>query len=268
MKKIQTKTISNKLAEINFLEQYRLGETKFYRAKLNSINLENQLLHKLELIEADFNYANLEKTILNDSDLSKSSLIEARLKAANLNEVNLLAANLKDASLSLAKLTKVNLTAACLTNVSFYAAQLNSVDLSFCNLFGAFFGDVDLSNVILKRAYYDDYTYLPHGFDPIGAGMVHKSCIESLDSIVARFNSICTISNRYLGNIITARFLRFSRPDFGWLEQFEIDRKNQIILTKSLPSLLTSQQLYYFETWINSFVKSCSDIVKNFPKFI
>ena len=265
---MQSKTILNKLAEINFLEQYKLGKSKFYRAKLNSINLEKQVLLKLELVEASLNYANFEKTILNDSDLSKSSLVEARLQAANLNKVNLSAANLSNASLSLTKLTEVNLTGACLTDASFYAAQLNSVNLSFSNLFGAFFGDVDLNNVILKGAYYNDNTYLPRNFNPLNAGMVHESCIESLDSIVTRFNSICTTSNRYLGNIITAKFLHFSRPDFDWLNQFEFNRKNQIIIKENLADLITPQQLYYFETWINSFIYSCSKIVKNFRNFI
>ena len=265
---MQSKTILNKLAEINFLEQYKLGKLKFNRAKLDSINLEKQVLLRLELIEASLNYANFEKTILNNSNLSKSSLVEARLQAANLNKVNLSAANLSNASLSLTKLTEVNLTGACLINVSFYAAQLNRVDLSFSNLFGAFFCDVDLSNVILKGAYYNDNTYLPQNFNPLNAGMVHESCIESLNSIITRFNSICTTSNRYLGNIITAKFLHFSRPDFDWLNQFEINRKNQIILKESSPDLISPQQLYYFENWIDLFIQSCSKIVKNFHKFI
>ena len=268
MKTAHSKNISSKLAEINFFQQYNLGKTKFNRAKLENINFETKLLRQLELIEANLDGANFKKTILIDSDLSKSSLIEAKIKAANLNRVNLSAANLSNASLSLTKLTEVNLTRACLWGVSFCSAQLNNVDLSFSNLCGAFFNNIDLSNAILKGAYYNDDTQLPCNFDPLDAGMIHESNIESIDSLITRFNSICTSSNRYLGNVITTKFLYSSRPNFDWLSQFEIDRANQITFNGKLPDLINPQQFYFLNIWINSFIQSCSQIIKNFNKFI
>lgn len=268
MKTAQQKNISSKLAEINFVRQYDLGETQFNRAKLENINLEKKSLFRLELIEANLNYANLEKITLVDSDLSKSSAIEAKLKAANLNRVNLSAANLSNASLSLAKLTEVNFTGACLSGVSFCSVQLNKVDLSFSNLCGAYFYDVDLSDVILKGAYYNENTQFPCNFNPSTAEMVDSSNTESLDSLITRFNSICKSSNRYLGNTITTKFLQSSRPNFDYLNQFEINRSNQIVFKGNSFAMVNPQLHYYFDIWMNSFIDSCSKIVKNFNKII
>ena len=67
---------------------------------------------------------------------------------------------------------------------------------------------------------------------------------------------------------MTAKYFHSSRPDFDWLNQFEIDKSNQISFEGVLTNSVSYLQLCWFQKWSDNFIKSCSLIVKDFPKLI
>lgn len=250
---------------VDFRKLYSSGKRQFHKAQLERAFLEKHSLSQADLREADLNYANLKNADLSDTDLRESSLIRTELSGANLSRANLASADLSRANLAIANLQGANLTGACLNKACLTAANLDKVDLRYANLTGTYLIGVDLSQANLNGALYDDDTDFPPDFDPINAGMLQNYTLEQL---LAQFNHLCECSNHYLGVIMTAKYLYSSRPEFGWLNKFEINKFNQITFEGIVTDSLSHNQLLWFQKWMQSFIQSCSQIIKNFSQLI
>ena len=225
---------------IELCQQYGLGKRNFPKAQLHKADLEANSLSNVNLREADLSYANLKNVDLSVADLRDSSLIRVELSGANL-------------------------TGACLNKACLTAANLDQVDLRYANLTGTYIIGVDLSRANLNGAFYDEDTQFPPNFDPINAGMQQNYTLEQL---IAHFNHICQCSNRYLGLIMTTKYLHSSRPEFAWLNNFEINKFNQITFAGIVTDSLSYNQLRWFQKWMQSFIQLCSQIITNFPQLI
>jgi uncharacterized protein YjbI with pentapeptide repeats len=106
------------------LHRYQNGERNFDRIDLNSMNLANCRLEKINLIAANLQQANLENTILDRAnltlaDLQQSCMVNSSLRQAKLIGANLSGADLTDAELTDANLHETNLTGAKMQGVEF-----------------------------------------------------------------------------------------------------------------------------------------------------
>ncbi len=254
-----------KNAEIEFCKQYSLGKREFHEMKLQRADLSRKILSQVDLRNADLNHANLKKADLSYADLRQSCLIRVELSGANLTGANLACADLSKVNFALAELREANLNGACLNKAYLTGANLILVDLSYADLTGTYLIGADLSEANLSGAFYDNDTSFPLNFDPIRAGMRQKYTVKEL---LDRFSPICNSSSRYLGNIMTAKYFHSSRPNFEWLNQFEINKSNQITFEGSLEDSVSPLQLRWFQAWINNFIESCSQIIKDFSKLI
>lgn len=269
---------NNKVA-IKLYQRYSLGERQFFQAQLEKVDLESACLNHIDLRRAKLDLANLKKADLSFANLKKSSLVKADLCRANLTGANLTEANLTGANLTGANLTGANLTRANLTKANLSLVRFKNIgtitsiasNFSSANLMGAFFLGVDLVNVNLEGAFYNKDTRFPVGFDPINRGMLNECTVLkecTIKELIARFDRICKCSNKYLGNMLTAKYFVDSRPDFDWLNKFEIDKSGQITYEGSILDSVSSEKLHWFQEWMNSFTKTCSGMIKNFDLLI
>ena len=250
---------------IEFYKQYSLGKRDFHEAQLQRADLSRKVLSQVDLRNADLNHADLRNTDLSHADLRQSCLIRAELSRANLTGANLACADLSKVNFALAQLRDANLNGACLNKAYLTGANLMQVDLSYADLTGTYLIGTDLSEANLSGAFYDNDTSFSPNFDPISAGMRQKYTIKEL---LDRFSTICNSSSRYLGNIMTAKYFHSSRPNFEWLNQFKINKSNQITFEGLLSDSVSPQQILWIQTWLNNFIESCSQIIKNFSKLI
>ncbi len=251
-------------------EQYSSGTRHFSQAQLEKADLEDIFLSRADLNQANLNGANLKNADLSDANLTESSLIGAELNKAHLSGINLSKANLSQVDLTESILNQANFTEACLEKASLMWAVLIEADLSGADLSGADLSDANLSganlnSANLKDVFYNSKTKLPNNFDPASQGMVNKLGIEEF---IDWFNHLCSCSNKYLGNIMTARYFDSSRPNFDWLKQFTINKSSKIDYQGNLTEPITSEHLKYFQQWLNAFIKSCSSVIKGFEKFV
>lgn len=275
-------SISNQLCE-----QYSAGERIFSQINLQEANLEKAFLSRIDLSNSDLSYANLELVNLNHASLKESSLVEANLSRANLFETNFNKADLTGANVTGANITGANFAYANLSKANFSVTKLfenskisgnqnnNSQEITKYNkvnfygaiLTGAFFIGVNLSFANLERAVYDDKTNFPSNFNPGNVGMVHIRMMQTvaLDQLLAKFNYSFSFANRYLGAAITTKYFYISRPDFEWLEQFQIDSMHRISFLGTVSSFVSVEQLTSFQEWIDTFHLTCAKIIKNFP---
>jgi hypothetical protein len=236
---------------IQISQQYACGKRKF-----SNINLEQANLEQVFLSQVDFSHSILKDVNLEQADLSNALLIGASLIGANLSRANLRSADF----------TKADLHRANLTGATIIAAKFADTNLRGANLTGAFFMGVDLSTAHLEGAIYDDKTNLASDFDPWVEGMIHISKMESLplDKLLAQFNRLISNGNRLLGPTITAKYFNSSRPDFDWLNQFQINSDHHISYRGNISDPVNPEQADYFRQWIDAFTQTCSKIIKNF----
>jgi|GEM_PF-1321043 len=214
---MRTNSISNRLAEINFHNQYASGKRDFYQTKLDNINLSNKTLTELDLRESKFDYSTLDNVSLSCSDLSESSLINLNFKKAAIDNVMFNRADLTNSKLSLSKIADTSFFGACLYKASFCGATISNIDFSFANLSAAYLKELDLSNSMFEGAIYNSSTLFPVGFDPIEAGMMHESNMLDIDKIISQFDNLYQRSKSLLGDTITTKYFNSSRSDHDWL---------------------------------------------------
>lgn len=270
---------SNESIVIQIIKQYSAGERQFSQVNLERASLKAAFLREIDLSSSVLNYAILEQADLSNSFFQASSLVKANLSRANLRgadftQADLASANMTGATLIGANFAHVNLSKANLSlcrlkdNNSLEITKSHQVNFQGANLAGAFLMGVDLSLAQLEGAVFDDKTNFIPGFDPIKAGMVNMKMVEAiaLDKLLAQFNHLISSSNRFLGPTITNKYFNSSRPDYSWLNQFQINPNNQICFEETVSGFLSLEQLDYFQQWIDSFTQSCAKIIKNFPE--
>ena len=257
-------------AELEIRKRYSLGDRQFPNIRLRHAQLKGIKLAQANLKGADLSYANLREADLSHADLSnaylnETNLVGANLKGAILNHTSLIKAILADANLTGANLSEAFLTKAFLTNV----------DLTKANLSGTYLHDADLTGTLLDGAFFTPKTQFPGYFNPLAAGMVQKTSVESLiqqkvtiTELLTSFNQVAQCSSHYLGNILTAKYLNSSRPPREWLSNFKIDSQAKIAFAGNINTPITTLQLEYFKEWVAAFIKACSLIIQDFGKVL
>jgi Pentapeptide repeats (8 copies) len=270
-------------------KRYKRGERNFENIDLEGADLQGIELPEIDLTGANFKGANLtdcnlQKACLNRANFSEAILIEADFDGASLVEANLDRANLANASLNETKLMGVLLTnGASLKNAYLISAFLNNARLTEtvldkANLMGAYLNGAFLKKVSFKQAlltgcYYNSKTEFDRDFDPIKVGMLRISDeIEpektSIAELLSLFNIVCECSCKYLGAHLTVRYLKQTKPNLAWLEEFNIDRSGKVIFVGLQTNFATRNELQSLQNWMDDYRNYCSRIIPEFSKLI
>jgi uncharacterized protein YjbI with pentapeptide repeats len=295
------------LTAAQLLERYAAGERRFRQIQLKKADLNRANLALIDLRGADLSYANLREADLSSADLrgacldgvdfykanlSRTNFEGASLEKTNLKEANLLRASFKKASLEGAFLTKaqmsrVDLKEACLLSAHLNDADLSNADLSNADLSNAYLigtnlqranlSEVNIAGTFLSGAvvkganfsggYYNEKTNFDASFDPVGAGL-RKAQTATIDEALIAFRHVSECASRYMGPKMTARNLETSRPDFEWLQEFNIGSSGQVTFSGNATEPLTVAKIKHCSQWLEGFISSCSAIVQEFPTLI
>ncbi|GAB4244770.1 MAG: hypothetical protein Kow0049_34660 [Stanieria sp.] len=247
------------------LSHINLQGSDLSQANLTEVCLDEANLDNANLTEAVLDQASLIKTSLNKANLTKASLIKTKLVRASLNEANLSEANLNSAFLTISYLNKAILTGASLNQASINGALMNEADLTNANLAGA-----NVRNTKFDSAYYNINTLFDDNFDPIKVGMQKILLEEEITTnlLIEVFNSLCQLSQHYLGSQITTKYWQSSRPESDWLNGFQINNLGKVIFLGGENQSVSQENLKYYKQWLDSFIKSCSQVIQDFSKII
>ena len=245
-----------------FLSQIDLSSSQLDRANLAQADLDRAIFRECSLVEANFSRANIVGANFTRADLSKTNFTGANIAGANFTRANLNRANFSLVKLSLPKSFSQEQNVEPVQIV-----KANKVSFRGANLRGAFFFGVDLISADLEGAVYSKNTNLPANFDPVKAGMIQtEEAALDLKKLLAYFNQLFSLSNRYLGFTISSKYFNASRPKFDWLNLFQLDEQQNIYFAKNVLSFDNAEQAKYFQQWIDNFIASCSKVIKNFPE--
>jgi Pentapeptide repeats (8 copies) len=262
-----------------YFENLDLLAANLQEIDLQEINLAGSNLQGALLMNANLQYACLDRVNLSDATLIGANLKGASLIEANLDRVNLANATLNEANLVGAMLTNgaylrgasligTLLNNAKLTDAIFTKANLQNAHLNGASLKGAILGDADL-----KGSYYNSSTKFPSSFDPVKNGALEVLCESenvtiSISQLLEVFNSAFQQSCKYLGKTISLQYLEKTKPNYEWLNLFEVDRAGKIIYLGSEKEVLTPEQLESLQVWFDKFKEHCSRVMPIFSQLI
>lgn len=91
----------------------------------------------------------------------------------------------------------------------------------------------------------------------------------TLQDVLAALNHLSMFTTQYLGIPIIVNYLKSTRPDQEWLQQFQIDRAAHVSFssTESDISLSTEQQ-QWIRDWMAAFIRRCSKVVRDFATIV
>lgn len=250
----------------DLLEKYEAGERNFIRiqlrhADLKGINLSGANLTEADLRGANLKNANLSNTQLEDSYLNEAALDDANLDHCRLSRAILLRTSLVNANLKRADLTKTYLSGSFLLHSNLEEANLDGAYLSGVKIFGA----------NCRKAYYTDNTYFDSSLNPFRLGMqkIKDEMREtSIEKIIADFNYLASIIQRYIGKITMIKYWENSRPNIQWLENFKSNSPEKIIYFSGNQNFANFTQRQDCQDWANQFIQDSSKIVHNLPSLI
>jgi uncharacterized protein YjbI with pentapeptide repeats len=278
-----------KITTIELRRQYAQGERDFEKIDLEGANLQELDLGGVNFTQANLKHANLVGCNLQEACLNKADLYGAKLFEADLDKASLIATNLEKANLTNASLNETKLIEAYSIDDVYFnrtfliGAYLNGAYLKGADFRGAYLTSAFLNGAYLKGAkiaeanlsgsYYDERTIFDADFIPEDVGMMKSSNTASKPGIYVAdlldvINYISACSNRYLGNLLTRRFLKNSQPEFEELRDFKINLDGQVEYTGLSTISLNNKQVQFLQLWIESFVKNCSKIIPNFSNLI
>lgn len=251
--------------------KYDAGERDFRHLEFRRVNLQGLNLSQANFKGADLSYANLREVNFSGADLSEACLNEADLTGANLQ-----GANLQGTYLIKTYLIKTNLQSANLNKAYLTGAYMSKSNLINADLTGAFLNGAKLNGADLTGICYDATTRFDVNFIPNKTGI--KKDISrttsllnlkvTIEDLLNTFNYLSEISNRYLGNMMTARNWETARPQSEWLNQFQITSSAQMCFAIAHKGYLDASQLRLAQEWVNRFIKICSQIIQDYPKLI
>ncbi len=91
----------------------------------------------------------------------------------------------------------------------------------------------------------------------------------TIQDVLAALNHLSRFTTQYLGIPVIVNYLKSTRPDQEWLQQFQIDRAAHISFssTESDISLSTEQQ-QWIRDWMTGFIRRCSKVVRDFATIV
>ncbi|EAZ93602.1 pentapeptide repeat-containing protein [Crocosphaera chwakensis] len=221
----------------------------------------------------NLSFANLEGANLTEADLSGAILIGVNLKGANLSRANLNGANLQGSNLSETEIICGSLVDSNLRGVNLQKSHLDATIVTRANLQGAnlsqaFLYGVNLEEAILTGAYYDSQTQFGD-MDNLIKTQLQTQVEVTVEESLAKFNRICQLVSRYLGELLTKKFLTSSCPNTEKLKRFQL--VNSSIKMNNVNSshyFLSISELSNLQFWLNNFIRNSSKIVHTLPKII
>jgi uncharacterized protein YjbI with pentapeptide repeats len=269
---------------IDLFQRYENGQRNFQDFQLRRADLRGLNLSKTDFRGVDLSYSNLRNVNFSGADLRDVYFNEADLTGVDFSGANLEGSSLIKVYLIKANCYQTNLTGAYLTGA--YLTKSNFQEAKFN---GAYLNKANLSGAELTDAYYDEKTKFDSSFNPQNHQMkliaTKKKIIEPFDAITSKkeqiinqtisidklleiFNHLTGISRRYLGKTMTQKYWESSKPFFEWLDKFEMNSSAEITFNGEVETVITATKLQWLQAWVTTFIKSCSQIVQNYPKMI
>lgn len=97
------------------------------------------------------------------------------------------------------------------------------------------------------------------------------SCLEvkiPIEELLNALNHLSKFISNYMGSKLTANYWQLTRPNFKWLENFQINHSANIAFSGAIAEPVSAVQHLWVKEWTAAFIKRCSQIVQDLPTMI
>ncbi len=91
-----------------------------------------------------------------------------------------------------------------------------------------------------------------------------KRIVVKIEDIVIALNQINSFSNSYLGSILTFNAWQSNRPNFDWLDNFQLNRTKNISFSGITSETVNAIQLQWLQEWVTAFIYQISQTIRDF----
>ncbi len=91
----------------------------------------------------------------------------------------------------------------------------------------------------------------------------------TLQEVLAALNHLSKFTTQYLGVPVIVNYLKSTRPDGEWGQQFQIDRAAHISFSGDESDIsLSAEQQQWIQDWIAAFIRRCSQVLRDFAALV
>lgn len=92
-----------------------------------------------------------------------------------------------------------------------------------------------------------------------------KRIVVTIEDLVVALNQLNSFSNSFLGAILTFNAWQSNRPQFDWLNNFQIDRSTKSITFSGITTETADAiQLQWIQEWVTGFIYQISQTIRDF----
>ncbi|WP_146087143.1 hypothetical protein [Chroococcidiopsis sp. TS-821] len=103
---------------------------------------------------------------------------------------------------------------------------------------------------------------LKHSSFPLEEGALN------ITELLNALNRLSQFSSNYIGTKLTVNYWQLTRPNFDWLDNFQINRSAELVFHGTITETITAQQHRIVKEWVAAFIKKCSRIIQDLPVMI
>lgn len=90
----------------------------------------------------------------------------------------------------------------------------------------------------------------------------------TIEDFLELLNHLSEFTSKYIGAKLTINCWQLSRPEFEWLENFQINISTKITFAGEITADVIALQKHWLKEWCFGFIKQGSKIIKDFPILI
>ncbi len=95
-----------------------------------------------------------------------------------------------------------------------------------------------------------------------------KQVIVKVEDLVIALNQLSKFSNSHLGATLTLKNWKSTRPNFEWLDNFQINTSTEITFSGVVADSANALQLQGIQEWVTAFINQGSQFIRDFSTII
>lgn len=139
------------------------------------------------------------------------------------------------------------------TEISLKAKQLEKLILRY-------------QNTIAKNP--SDYKELGELKQQVFLILGFKRVVVKIEDLIIALNQLSKLSNNLLGATLTLKNWQSTRPNFDWLDNFQINRSTEMTFSGVVTESVTAFQLQWIQEWVTAFINQGSQFIRDFSTII
>ncbi|MGF1602728.1 MAG: hypothetical protein ACFCU8_12030 [Thermosynechococcaceae cyanobacterium] len=104
--------------------------------------------------------------------------------------------------------------------------------------------------------------------DALAVAEAGSAGFESIERLGQDLNNLSQIVCKYLGPKLTQKYWNEARPQFAWIENFQINNQAEITFSGDSQAATLAEHYHCITEWTAAFLQPCSQIIQDLPQKI